>query len=285
MPSANPQPSWDLVIRPKTGWFDLHLKDLWRYRDLIGLFVWRDFAASFKQTILGPAWFIINPVATAVTFTVVFGNIANISTDGLPKFLFYQSGLTIWQYFSGCLSNTSNTFVGNAGIFGKVYFPRLVSPISAVISGLFRFAIQYLVFLAFLLYFLVKGSDIHPNLWILATPLLLLLMAGMGLGAGIIISSMTTKYRDLSNLVGFGTSLLMYASPIIYPASHISDKYRWIILANPIAPVIEAFRYAYLGAGSFQPVYLLYTVAVTGLLLFAGVVLFSHVEKTFMDTV
>ena len=285
MPSTNPQPSWDLVIRPKTGWFDLHLNDLWRYRDLIGLFVWRDFAASFKQTILGPAWFIINPVVTTVTFTVVFGEIANISTDGLPKFLFYQSGLTIWQYFSSCLSNTSNTFVGNAGIFGKVYFPRLVSPISTVISGLFRFAIQYLVFLAFLLYFLVKGSDIHPNLWILATPLLLLLMAGMGLGAGIIISSMTTKYRDLSNLVGFGTSLLMYASPIIYPASHISDKYRWIILANPIAPVIEAFRYAYLGAGSFQPVYLLYTVAVTGLLLFAGVVLFSHVEKTFMDTV
>jgi len=285
MPSDSQKPEWDLVLRPKSGWFDLHLADLWRYRDLIQLFVWRDFASQFKQTILGPLWFIINPLITTVTFTIVFGGIAKLSTDGLPKFLFYQSGLTLWQYFSGCLSSTSGTFTANAGIFGKVYFPRLVSPISTVISGLGQLAIRYALFLGFLAYFMLSGSNVHPNLWILATPLLILLMAGMGLGAGIIISALTTKYRDLAQVVGFGTSLLMYATPIIYPLSQIPDRWKWLVLANPITPVIEAFRYAYLGAGSFQPVYLLYSIAATALLLFAGVLLFSHVEKTFMDTV
>lgn len=276
---------WDLVIRPKTAWFDLHLADLWHYRDLVMLFVRRDFVAQYKQTILGPLWFILQPLLTTLTFTVIFGNIAQLSTDGLPKILFYLSGITAWGYFADCLTKTSETFNANANIFGKVYFPRLAVPISIVISNLIRFGIQLGLFLGFYFYFLARGTAIHPTqaLWLM--PLLVLLMAALGLGAGIIVSSMTTRYRDLRFLVQFGVQLLMYSTPVIYPLSRIPEHYRWIMLANPMTPVIETFRYAFLGTGTFGWSFLgISAGAATGLLA-AGILLFNHVEKTFMDTV
>jgi len=276
---------WDLVIRPQRSWWDLHLGDLWRYRDLIQLLVWRDFVAYYKQTILGPLWYIIQPVLTTVVFTVIFGNIAKLSTDGLPPFLFYMAGNTVWSYFSACLVSTSNTFVVNSAIFGKVYFPRLSMPISVVISNLISFAIRFLFFLLFLAYFMLAGADIHPNLWVLSLPLLALIMAMMGLGFGIIVSSLTTKYRDLQQLVAFGVQLLMYATPVIYPISSIEGGWRWLILANPMTPIVEVFRLAFLGVSSINPVWLLYSSAFTGVIFLAGALIFNHVETTFMDTV
>ncbi len=276
---------WDMVIRPKTGWFDLHLADLWRYRDLVMLFVRRDFVAQYKQTILGPLWFIIQPLLTTLTFTVIFGNVAQLSTDGLPKILFYLSGVTAWSYFADCLTKTSETFNANSAIFGKVYFPRLAVPVSIVISNLIRFGIQLGLFLGFYFYFLARGTAIHATqaLWLL--PLLILLMAALGLGTGIIVSSMTTRYRDLRFLVQFGVQLLMYSTPTIVPLSKVPDHYRWIMLSNPMTPVIETFRYSFLGTGTFSWSYLgISACAATGLLA-AGVLLFNHVEKTFMDTV
>src|SRR3972149_3351643 len=215
------QENWSLVIRPQRAWWDLRLGELWRYRDLIWLFVWRDFVAYYKQTILGPLWYLIQPILTTLVFTVIFGNIAKLSTDGLPPFLFYLAGNTVWTYFSTCLTSTSNTFTSNAGLFGKVYFPRLSIPVSIVISNIISFGIRMLVFLSFLAYFMLSGSEIYPNLWVLLLPVLLLIMAGMGVGVGVIISSLTTKYRDLQQLVGFGVQLLMYGTPIIYPLSSI----------------------------------------------------------------
>jgi len=287
-PSAlTPLPSshWDMFIRPKTGWFDLHLADLVRYRDLVMLFVRRDFVSQYKQTVLGPLWFIIQPLLTTLTFTVIFGNLAQLSTDGLPKVLFYLSGVTAWSYFADCLTKTSETFNANSAIFGKVYFPRLAVPVSIVISNLIRFGIQLGLFLGFYVYFLARGTAIHATqaLWLL--PLLILLMAALGLGAGIIVSSMTTRYRDLRFLVQFGVQLLMYSTPVIYPLSKIPDHYRWIMLANPMTSIIETFRYAFLGTGIFSWLNLGYTAVAATILLAAGVLLFNHVEKTFMDTV
>ena len=282
---ASHTPDWTLVIRPKTGWFDLHLADLWRYRDLVALFVRRDFVAQYKQTILGPLWFIIQPLLTTLTFTVIFGNIAQLSTDGLPKMLFYLSGITAWSYFADCLMKTSETFNANANIFGKVYFPRLAVPVSIVISNLIRFGIQLGLFLGFYFYFLVRGASIHPTqaLWLM--PLLVLLMAALGLGTGIIVSSMTTRYRDLRFLVQFGVQLAMYSTPVIYPLSKIPEHYRWIMLVNPMTSIIETFRYAFLGTGVFSWMQLGYTAGAGTVLLAAGILLFNHVEKTFMDTV
>jgi lipopolysaccharide transport system permease protein len=279
------QNEWDLVIRPQRSWWDLRLGELWRYRDLIWLFVWRDFVAYYKQTVLGPLWYLIQPVLTTVVFTVIFGNIAKLSTDGLPPFLFYLAGNTVWTYFSTCLTSTSNTFSANAGLFGKVYFPRLAIPVSVVISNMISFAIRMSVFLGFLAYFMLAGSDIHPNLWILLLPILLLIMAGMGLGLGIIISSLTTKYRDLQQLVGFGVQLLMYGTPIIYPLSSIEGPWRWAILANPMTPIVEIFRLAFLGTSSLDPIYLIYSVAFVAVVFIIGILIFNHVETTFMDTV
>lgn len=276
---------WDLVIRPKTGWFDLHLADLWRYRDLVMLFVRRDFVAQYKQTVLGPLWFIIQPLLTTLTFTVIFGNVAQLSTDGLPKILFYLSGVTAWSYFADCLTKTSETFNANAAIFGKVYFPRLAVPVSIVISNLIRFGIQLALFLAFYVYFLARGTAIHATFAVLLLPLCVLLMAALGLGTGIIVSSMTTRYRDLRFLVQFGVQLLMYSTPAIIPLSKVPDKYRWIMLSNPMTPVIETFRYAFLGTGTFSWAYLGISASSAVALLAAGVLLFNHVEKTFMDTV
>jgi len=276
---------WTMIIRPKSGWFDLHLADLWRYRDLVSLFVSRDFVAQYKQTILGPLWFIIQPLLTTLTFVVVFGNLAKLSTDGLPKILFYLSGVTAWNYFADCLTKTSETFNANANIFGKVYFPRLSVPLSIIISNLIRFGIQLGLFLAFYFYFVLRGTALQPThaLWLL--PILVLLMAALGLGLGIIVSSMTTRYRDLRFLVQFGVQLLLYSTPVVYPLSKLPEQYRWIMLANPMTPVIETFRYAFLGTGTFSWTYLSVSIGAAAGILGAGILLFNRVEKTFMDTV
>lgn len=280
-----PQENWTTIIKPKTGWFDINLKELIQYKDLIVMFVKRDFKTLYKQTILGPLWIIINPLLTTLMFTVVFGNIANISTDGMPQVVFYMLGTTVWTYFSSCLTKTSTTFTSNAAIFGKVYFPRLVTPISTVISGLINFGVQFMMFLGFMMYFMIKGSPIEPNLWVLITPLLLVQVAALALGFGIIISSMTTKYRDLAVLVTFGVQLWMYATPVVYPASQISGTLKTLMMLNPVSPIVESFRYAFLGCGSIPWSYLGISVITTLVVLFIGVVLFSRVEKTFMDTV
>ena len=283
-----PSPSsenWSLIIRPKTGWFDLHLADLWRYRDLTTLFVWRDFVAQYKQTILGPLWHLLQPLFTTILFTLIFGRVAKLPTDNIPPMLFYMAGVTAWTYFSECLNRTSTTFLTNASIFGKVYFPRLCVPLSVVISNLIKFAIQFALFLAFLAFFWMKGAPIHPNISILLTPILLLMMAALGLGTGIIVSALTTKYRDLQVLVTFGVQLAMYATPVIYPLSMFPNSARWIIVVNPMAPIIEAFRYAFLGQGLFSWGYLGISAAIIAAILFIGIVLFNHVERTFMDTV
>jgi len=277
--------NWSLVIRPQRNLFDLRLGELWHYRDLVGLFVRRDFVSIYKQTILGPLWYLIQPLLTTVMFTVVFGKIANLPTDGLPQFLFYMSGTVIWTYFAECLNKTSVTFVQNAQLFGKVYFPRLAVPVSILISNLITFIIQFGFLLMFMVYFMLRGSSARPNLWILLLPLLILLMAGLGLGFGIIISSLTTKYRDLRFLVTFGVQLLMYATPVIYPISSIPARFRPLILANPMTPIVEGFRYALLGAGTINPVYLLYSLGFMLLVLLSGVLIFNRVEATFMDTV
>jgi len=277
--------SWDKIIRPRSGWFDIHLGELWKYRDLIGLFVWRDFVSVYKQTILGPIWFVIQPIITTVVFTVIFSNVAKIPTDGLPPFLFYLSGVITWKYFADCLNHTSNTFVGNSNLFGKVYFPRLTVPVSVVISNLVAFGIQFLLFLAFLIFYRVNGVSVYPQPVLLLLPLLILQMAALGLGFGIIVSSLTTRYRDLTHLVGFGVQLWMYATPIVYPASFLPDSWRWIAVVNPMAPVIETFRYAFLGSGYINLQNWLTSLAITAGILAIGVVLFSRIEKTFMDTV
>lgn len=277
--------NWTTIIKPKTGWFDINLKELFQYKDLITMFVKRDFKTLYKQTILGPLWIIINPLLTTLMFTIVFGNIANISTDGMPQIVFYMLGTTVWTYFSTCLTKTSTTFTGNAAIFGKVYFPRLVTPISTVISGLINFAVQFVMFLGFATYYYISGAPIHPNIYILITPLLLVQLACLSLGFGIIISSLTTKYRDLAVLVTFGVQLWMYATPVVYPASQIGGKLKTLMMLNPVSPIVESFRYAFLGSGSIPWNYLGISVVTTLVVLFIGVVLFSRVEKTFMDTV
>jgi lipopolysaccharide transport system permease protein len=276
---------WDLVIRPHRNWFDLKLGELWRYRDLVMLFVRRDFVSLYKQTILGPLWYLIQPLLTTITFTVVFGSIAKLPTDGLPQFLFYMSGTVIWTYFATCLTKTSETFVQNAQLFGKVYFPRLAVPVSILISNLIAFAIQFAFFLAFMVYFALKGSHIHPNWWIFATPLLVLIMAGLGLGFGIIVSALTTKYRDLRFLVQFGVQLLMYAAPVVYSSSSIPARFRPLIQANPMTSVIEAFRHAFLGGGTVSLGGLAYSFIFMVVIVAVGAVIFNRVEATFMDTV
>jgi lipopolysaccharide transport system permease protein len=276
---------WDMIIGPKRNLFDLRLGELWHARDLILLFVRRDFVAVYKQTILGPLWYLIQPLLTTIVFTVVFGNIAKLPTDGLPSFLFYMSGTVIFAYFASSLSKTSETFVSHANMFGKVYFPRLAVPISILISNLIAFVIQFGFFLAFMAYFSLNGTVLHPNWWVLFTPVLLLMMAGLGLGFGIIVSSLTTKYRDLRFLVQFGVQLLQYVTPVIYPLSAMSPKYQALIRLNPLTSVVEAFRYAYLGSGSVNLLQLGYSFAIMVIVIVIGAVIFNRVEATFMDTV
>ncbi len=277
--------SWDLIITPRKKWYDLQLRDVWRYRDLISLFVRRDFVAKYKQTILGPLWFLIQPLLTSLVFTVIFGNIAQLPTDDLPQLLFYMSGTVLWNYFSSCLVSTSDTFIANANLFGKVYFPRLVMPISVVISNLITFAIQMLFFLAFFLYFFLRQTNVSFTLWALALPYLVFLMAGLGLGFGIVISSLTTKYRDLRYLVSFGVSLWMYGTPVIYPVSSIPEGWQWIANINPVTPIIETFRNGFLGQGNATWLGLGYSTLFMLVVMFIGVVIFNRVEKTFIDTV
>lgn len=281
----NKQENWDLVITPRRDWWDLRLKEVWHYRDLVVMFVVRGFAGSYKQTILGPLWMLIKPLMTSVVFTVIFGNIAALPTDGLPQFLFYMSGNVVWGYFSDCLVKTSDTFVTNANIFGKVYFPRLVMPISVLISNLMTFVIQFLLFTGFLIYFMLNGTDVRITAWAATLPLLLALMAGMGLGFGIIISSLTTKYRDMRYLLSFGVSLWMYATPVIYPVSTIPTRWQWVAQINPITPIIETFRMAFLGAGNATTGGLLYSAGMTAVVFLIGVMIFNSVEKNFIDTV
>jgi lipopolysaccharide transport system permease protein len=277
--------NWSMIIKPKRSLFDVDLAELWRYRDLILLFVKRDFVSKFKQTILGPIWFVIQPLLTTIMFTIVFGNIAGIPTDGIPKVLFYMTGIVGWTYFATCLNDTSQTFIKNASIFGKVYFPRLALPISVVISNLVSFLIQFVFLLCFMAYFMIVGSSISPNINMLLLPILVILIAGLGLGFGIIISSLTTKYRDLTHLVTFGVTLWMYATPIIYPLSEIPEKYKLFVLANPMTPIIETFKVALLGVGEVNYFHLLYSFGFTIVVLVVGVLIFNKVEKSFMDTV
>jgi lipopolysaccharide transport system permease protein len=283
--SASNNTQWTQVIEPHGHAFDLKLGELWRYRDLVYLFVHRDFVAQYKQTILGPAWHFIQPLLTAVMFTIVFGHIAKISTDGLPPFLFYMTGIVIWNYFSTVLLNTSNTFTRNVDLFGKVYFPRIAIPVATLISSLLAFGIQFFFLLCFIAFFSLRGVDVAPNLWVLATPLLMLMMAMFALGLGAAVSALTIRYRDLTILVTFGTQLLMYASPIIYPLSTLPEKWRFWASLNPIAPIVELFRYSYLGVGTVSITHLAYSLVVILLLLYLGVVLFNRVERTFLDTV
>ncbi|WP_185290063.1 ABC transporter permease [Chryseobacterium lactis] len=279
-----PQQKWTETIESDHSLFDLKLKEVWRYKDLIYMFVKRDFVSSFKQTILGPIWFFINPLLTTFVYLVIFGRIAKLSTDDAPPLLFYLAGVTLWNYFSTCLLATSSTFSGNAGIFGKVYFPRLVTPISIVLSNLMRFGVQFLLFLLAWAYYLAKG-DIHPNIWVLATPFLIVLMALFALGVGMIFSALTTKYKDLSMLLVFGISLYMYATPVIYPVSSLRGFFRELAYYNPLTGIFECFKYAWLGVGDFSPIMLGISTVVILILLMIGVVVFNKVEKTFMDTV
>jgi len=279
---------WDMIIGPQRNLFDLRLSELWHARDLIMLFVRRDFVAGYKQTILGPLWYLIQPLLTTIVFTVIFGNIAKLPTDGLPPFLFYMCGTVIFSYFATSLTKTSDTFVSNAGMFGKVYFSRLAVPVSILISNLITFVIQFGFFLAFLGYFALRGTPVHSSWWVLLTPVLLLMMAGLGLGFGIIVSSMTTKYRDLRFLVQFGVQLLQYVSPVIYPLSFLatkSPKLLALIRLNPLTSVLEAFRYAFLGSGSVDLLQLGYSFTIMLIAIVVGAVIFNRVEATFMDTV
>lgn len=285
MSVLNKNQQWTTVIQPRGGWLDVNLKDLWRYRDLILLFVRRDFVANYKQTILGPLWFLIQPLLTTLVFTIIFGLVARIPTDGVPHALFYFSGIVMWNYFANCFIKTSDTFIANAAIFGKVYFPRLTVPLSVVITNMLTFAIQFSVFLMMFVYFYINGAQIKPNLWILLTPLMLLQMAALGLGVGIIVSSMTTRYRDLSFLVAFGVQLWMYATPVVYPMSQIPVKWHWVFSINPMVSIVETFRHAFLGTGVLNPVLMLTSFGMTVVLLIIGIVLFNRVDKTFMDTV
>jgi lipopolysaccharide transport system permease protein len=279
------QGEWTEIIEPSSGLLDLRLKEVWRYRDLLMLLVKRDFVATYKQTILGPIWFFLQPVLTTLTFTLIFGRIAGIGTDGLPMMLFYLAGITLWNYFSECLNRTATVFKDNAQVFGKVYFPRLVMPLSIVVSNLVKLGIQFILFLGFWTYYIITTDAVHPNAAILLTPVLVLIMAGLGLGFGMIISAMTTKYRDLVFLLSFGIQLLMYATPVIYPISKIDPEYRWIIQANPMSSVIETFRYGFTGSGTFSLAALGYSSIFAAVVVMLGAIVFNKVERSFMDTV
>ena len=273
-------------ISAKHNLFDLKLNEVWQYRDLIFLFTRRNFATLYKQTILGPLWLFVNPLMTAIMNMVVFGSIAKLGTDGIPQLLFYMSGNAIWAYFSSCVTGNASTFTGNAGLFGKVYFPRLTVPLSNILSNGIRFGIQMILVMTVLLYYVVTGRiHIYPVRWLMI-PALLLLLGMMGMGCGILISSLTTKYRDLSVLVGFGMGLWMYATPVVYPLSELGDgALRSLIMLNPVSAPVELFRYAVLGVGTVRPVSLAISVAFTVIVLLLGIIVFNRVERTFMDTV
>lgn len=277
--------SWTMDINPKSGWLDINLRGIWMYRDLLRFFMHRDFVANYKQAVLGPFWFVLNPLLNTIVYTIIFGLIVRIPTDGLPPILFYMSGIIIWNYFSACVLNTSNTFLSNAHIFGKIYFPRLIIPISIVIINLLTFIIQFCVYICFIVFYIFQGVKIHPTIFILLVPFLLIQIAAFGLGTGLIVSSLTTKYRDLAYAMGFGIQLWMYATPIFFPLSLIPDKWQWIFAINPMTSIVETFRYSLLGTGHFQPWILGIGAITTIITLIVGLILFNHIEKTVIDTV
>lgn len=274
-----------MVLRPSSSPFDFRLKELWRCRDLISLFIWRDFVALYKQTILGPLWHLVQPLLTTLTFTLIFGRVARLSTDGQDPFLFYMVGNVVWAYFSGTLTKTATTFVANAHLYGKVYFHRLAIPVSVAFSNLISMGIQFVMLVAFMVAYRLKGSPVQPTVWIWFFPILMAMLGGFSLGFGIVISALTTRYRDLVHVVGFGVQLWMYATPVIYPLSAVPPKLQWIVLINPLTPVMEACRYGLLGAGTVNLGHLAYSLSAMGLLLLVGLTLFTRVERTFMDTV
>ena len=281
------QQQWTNVIESKSSLFRLNLKEVWQYRDLVFMFVKRDFISSFKQTILGPLWFFINPIITTIVFTLVFGGIANLPTDGIPPVLFYLAGNTLWGYFSTTMLSVSNVFAGNAAIFGKVYFPRLVTPISTIISSFMRLAIQMILFFIVLGYYISRG-EVQPNMWSLFSPVLILFLALFSLGLGMIFSSLTTKYRDLSLLLGFGVSLFMWFTPVILPTSLVKQKlgsYGYLADLNPLTPIFECFKYGFIGSGDFNMARLLMSFACIIVILLFGIVVFNKSEKSFIDTV
>jgi len=285
MKETIPSEDWNLVIKGHASLFDLKFNDVWRYRDLLWMFVKRDFVSFYKQTVLGPIWFFIQPLFTTIVFTFVFGNLAKISTDGLPQQLFYLTGITAWNYFSDCLTKTSTVFRDNAAIFGKVYFPRLIMPLSIIVSNLVRFLVQLLLLIVMMVYFGFQGANFHVTYGILFFPFLVVLMALLGLGLGLIITAMTTKYRDLTFLVSFGVQLLMYGTTVIYPLSAAPAKYKSLIELNPMTGIIEAFRYAFLGKGEFSISSITYSIIITLVVLFLGVIIFNKTEKNFVDTI
>ena len=276
---------FNTVITPQNKLFDINFKELWQYRDLFSMFVKRDIITQYKQTILGPAWFFIQPAITTLMYMIVFGSIAKIPTDGLPEPMFYLAGIVCWQYFSDCLNKTSSTFTANQGIFGKVYFPRLIVPLSTVASGLVRLGIQFLLFVAFYIYYVLIGFEIAPTSYVFLLPVLILMLAGLSLGFGIIISSMTTKYRDLTILFTFIVQLWMYATPIVYPLSTVAPDKQWIMALNPVTSIVETFKYGTMGVGTFSWLHLTYSFVFMIAILFIGIVIFNKVQRSFMDTV
>lgn len=280
-----PKQMWTEEIKAESSLFAINFREIWHYRDLLFMLVKRDFITFYKQTILGPLWFIVQPLLTTLIFVVLFGNIAKLSTDGIPQLAFYLAGITIWNYFSESLTKTSSVFTANASIFGKVYFPRLIMPLSIVASSLLKFAVQFALFILVVLYYTFVAQSIQPNLWILITPVLILLMALFALGVGMIFSSLTTKYKDLTFLLAFGIQLFMYITPVVYPSSALPEKFQILARINPLSSIFECFRYAYLGTGTFTIADLLISTLVIVFLFFAGVLVFNKVEKSFMDTV
>ena len=276
---------WDSIIEPKSEWFNIPFGEIYRYRDLIYMFIKRDFVTFYKQTILGPLWYIIQPLVNSGIFTIIFSKLAKIPTDGIPPFLFYMAGTVAWGYFSECLTQTSNTFVVNREIFGKVYFPRMTVPIAIVITGLLQFIIQFVIFLGFLLYYWSQGAQVAPTIMVFTLPLILLQMAILGLGMGVLISSLVTKYRDLTFAMTFAVQLWMYITPVVYPLTQVPEQYRIFYVLNPMVSIVESFRGAFLGVSTIEPNHILISIMVTLGIFFTGVVLFSRIEKTFMDTV
>ncbi len=277
--------TWDLVITPRRNLFDIRFREIWEYRDLLYLFVKRDIVIVYKQTIFGPIWYFVQPLLTMIVYIIVFSNIARIPTDGIPPPVFYLAGIVMWNYFNDCFMHTSDVFHKNSALFGKIYFPRIITPFSKVISGLIQFLIQSALFALVLSYYLYQGVDIRPGAEILLIPYLVLLMAGLGMGAGLIFSALTAKYRDLKFLITFGVQLLMYATPVIYPMSIIPEKYKALIAWNPMAHIIEGFKYAVLGVGEISFASMLYTTIVTLIVLSIGIIIFNKTEQTFADTV
>lgn len=276
---------YSTVIKPKNKLFEVDFREIWQYRDLLSMFVKRNIITQYKQTILGPAWFFVQPALTTVMYTIIFSGVAKLSTDGLPEAMFYLAGIVCWQYFSDCLNKTSSTFTDNQAMFGKVYFPRLIVPLATVTSNLVRMGIQFLLFVLVYLYFLWQGVQISPNIYILLLPLLILMLAGLALGFGIIISSLTTKYRDLTILFTFIVQLWMYATPVIYPLSTMSPQKQWIMVLNPVTSILETFKFATMGVGTFQWNYLIYSFVFMLVVMGVGIVIFNKVQRSFMDTV